>query len=60
MTTNNIQFQENDLQTQIGQLANMMNQLQSKGFGQIPFQTILIPQENMSDITLRSGKELPQ
>ncbi|RDX87682.1 hypothetical protein CR513_30817, partial [Mucuna pruriens] len=38
MTTNNIQFQENDLQTQIGQLATTVNQLQSKGFGQIPSQ----------------------
>ncbi|RDX79836.1 hypothetical protein CR513_39699, partial [Mucuna pruriens] len=60
MTTNNIQFQENDLQIQIDQLATMVNQLQCKGFGQIPSQTILSPQENMSDITLRSGKELPQ
>ncbi|RDY04188.1 hypothetical protein CR513_12128, partial [Mucuna pruriens] len=61
MTMNNIQFQENvsatmqDSQTQIGQLATT-----SKGFGQIPSQTILNPEENMSDITLRSDKELPQ
>ncbi|RDX95163.1 hypothetical protein CR513_22353, partial [Mucuna pruriens] len=32
----------------------------SKGSGQIPSQTILSPQANMSDMTLRSGKELPQ
>ncbi|RDY13396.1 hypothetical protein CR513_01704, partial [Mucuna pruriens] len=31
-----------------------MNQLQPKGTGQIPSQTILSPQENMSVITLRS------
>ncbi|RDY00196.1 hypothetical protein CR513_16655, partial [Mucuna pruriens] len=49
-----------DLQTQIGQLSTMVNQLQSKGFGQIPSQDILSPQENMSDITLRSSKELSQ
>ncbi|RDX98033.1 hypothetical protein CR513_19113, partial [Mucuna pruriens] len=66
MAMNNIQFQENvfatsqNLQTQVGQLATTMNQLQSKGFGQIPCQTILSPQVNMSDITLRSGKELQQ
>ncbi|RDX69695.1 hypothetical protein CR513_51148, partial [Mucuna pruriens] len=66
MATNNIQFQENvsatiqDLQTQIGQLATIVNQLQFKGFGHIPSHTILSPQENMSDITFRSGKELPQ
>ncbi|RDX95921.1 hypothetical protein CR513_21491, partial [Mucuna pruriens] len=41
MAMNNIQFQENvsatmqDLQTQFGQLATTMNQLQSKGFGQL-------------------------
>ncbi|RDX77714.1 hypothetical protein CR513_42119, partial [Mucuna pruriens] len=32
----------------------------SKAFGQIPSQTILSPQESMSNITLRSGKELAQ
>ncbi|RDY11681.1 hypothetical protein CR513_03614, partial [Mucuna pruriens] len=35
-----------DLQTQIGQLATTMNQLQSKGFRQIPSQTIINPQTN--------------
>ncbi|RDY12959.1 hypothetical protein CR513_02181, partial [Mucuna pruriens] len=66
MTMNNIQLQENmsatmqDLQTRIGQLATSVNQLQSKDFGQVPSQTIHSPQENMSDITMRSGKELPQ
>ncbi|RDX96862.1 hypothetical protein CR513_20432, partial [Mucuna pruriens] len=55
MAMNNIQFQENvsatiqDLQTQISLLATV-----------IPSQIILSPQENMSDITLRRGKELPQ
>ncbi|RDY06406.1 hypothetical protein CR513_09600, partial [Mucuna pruriens] len=63
---NNMQFQENmiatiqDLKTQMGQLATTANQLQSKGFGHIPSQTIPISQENMSDVTLRTGKELPQ
>ncbi|RDX93480.1 hypothetical protein CR513_24249, partial [Mucuna pruriens] len=58
MTTSNIQFQQNmtatiqELQTEIGQLATIMNQLQSKGFGQIVSQTIPSPQANMSTITL--------
>ncbi|RDX96448.1 hypothetical protein CR513_20890, partial [Mucuna pruriens] len=66
MATSNIQFQQNaivtiqDLKTQIGQLDTTMNQLQSTSFGYLPFQTILNPKGNVSIITLRSGKELPQ
>ncbi|RDY11680.1 hypothetical protein CR513_03613, partial [Mucuna pruriens] len=52
MTTNNIQFQENvfstsqNLQTQIGQLATIVNQLQSKGVVEVievqpPFSSIM-------------------
>ncbi|RDX94163.1 hypothetical protein CR513_23488, partial [Mucuna pruriens] len=44
-----------NLYRKISQLATTMNQLQSKGFGHIPSQTILSPQENMSDITLRNA-----
>ncbi|RDY10823.1 hypothetical protein CR513_04598, partial [Mucuna pruriens] len=55
MSVNNIKFQEN-----IGQLATTVKQLYSKGSEQIPSQTILNLQANMSDITLRSGKKLPQ
>ncbi|RDX72226.1 hypothetical protein CR513_48319, partial [Mucuna pruriens] len=66
MTTTNIQFQQNvtttiqHLQTQIGQLATTVNQLQSNGSRQIPSQTIVNPKGNVSVITLRSGKELLQ
>ncbi|RDY14403.1 hypothetical protein CR513_00544, partial [Mucuna pruriens] len=45
-----------DLQTQIGQLDTTLNQLQAKGFGQIPSQTIISPQANVSAITSRSGR----
>ncbi|RDY01465.1 hypothetical protein CR513_15200, partial [Mucuna pruriens] len=63
---NNMQFLQNinatmqELKAQIGQLATMINQLQFEDSGQVPSQAILTPQENMSDITVRSGMELPQ
>ena len=59
MATNNIQFQQNvsatiqDLQTQIGQLATIVNQMQQQGFGNIPAQTIINPKGNVSIITLK-------
>ncbi|RDX94983.1 hypothetical protein CR513_22557, partial [Mucuna pruriens] len=56
----NVFAKSKELQTQIGQLATIVNQLQSKGYEQILSQTILSPQANMSVITLRSGNELPQ
>ncbi|RDX95168.1 hypothetical protein CR513_22343, partial [Mucuna pruriens] len=39
---------------QISQLATIVNQLQSRGSKQIPFQTVLSPQATMSVITLRN------
>ena len=66
MATRNIQFQQNvsatfqDLQTQIGQLATTVNQLQQQGSGNIPAQPIINPKGNESVITLRSGRELPK
>ncbi|RDX82289.1 hypothetical protein CR513_36952, partial [Mucuna pruriens] len=49
-----------DLQTHIGQLATIVNQLQLNGSKQIHSQTIVNLKGHMSVITLRSGKELPQ
>ncbi|RDX74616.1 hypothetical protein CR513_45616, partial [Mucuna pruriens] len=63
---NNMQFQQNIIATvqeliaQIGQLATTINQLQFEDSGQVPSQAILSPQENISDITVRSDMELPQ
>ncbi|RDY10453.1 hypothetical protein CR513_05022, partial [Mucuna pruriens] len=63
---NNMQFQQNiistmqELTAQIDQLATIVNQLQFEDFGQVPSQAILSPQENISDITMRSDMELPQ
>ena len=48
-----------DLQTHIGQLATIVNQLQQQGSGNIPAQPILNPKRNVSAFTLRSGQELP-
>ncbi|RDY03788.1 hypothetical protein CR513_12576, partial [Mucuna pruriens] len=49
-----------DLKTQIGQLANMISQLHSAESNNLPSQTITNLRGNMSAITLRSGKALPQ
>ncbi|RDX91423.1 hypothetical protein CR513_26595, partial [Mucuna pruriens] len=49
-----------EFKAQIGQLATTINHLQFEDSGQVPSQAILSPQENMSDITMRSGMELPQ
>ncbi|RDX70766.1 hypothetical protein CR513_49957, partial [Mucuna pruriens] len=61
-----MQFQQNmtatiqDLKMHIGQLANIMSQLQPAGSSNLPSQTISNPRGNASAVTLRSGKELPQ
>ena len=53
MATKNIKFQQNvsatiqDLQTQIGQLATTVNQLQQQGSGNIPAQLIISPKGNI-------------
>ena len=64
MATSNIKFQQNvsatiqHLQTQIVQLATIVNQLQQQGFGNIPPHPIINPKGNVSVITFRSGREL--
>ncbi|RDY13034.1 hypothetical protein CR513_02093, partial [Mucuna pruriens] len=67
LTMSNIKFQEDicatqqDLQTQISELTTIANKLYSKRIGHSPSQTIPSPrEENRSDITGRSSKELPQ
>ncbi|RDX96145.1 hypothetical protein CR513_21229, partial [Mucuna pruriens] len=63
---NNMQFQQNVISTMqeliahIGQLATTINQLQFEDSGQVPSQAIPNPQENISDITMRSDMELSQ
>ena len=65
ITTSNIQFQKNvsatiqDLQTQIGQLATTVSQLQQQGSGNTLAQPIINPKENVNAITLKSDRELP-
>ena len=47
-----------NLETQIGQLATTVSKLEAQGLGKLPFQTVVNPQENVSAIMLRSGKEI--
>ncbi|RDX88418.1 hypothetical protein CR513_29998, partial [Mucuna pruriens] len=49
-----------DLKSLVGQLVNIVSQLQSVGFGNLPAQTIPNPRGNTSVVSLRSGIELPQ
>ncbi|RDX98397.1 hypothetical protein CR513_18675, partial [Mucuna pruriens] len=66
VSSSNMQFQQNmtatiqDLQTQIGQLADTMSHLQSTGSSNLPSQTIPNPRGNASAVNLRSGKKLSQ
>ncbi|RDX69531.1 hypothetical protein CR513_51344, partial [Mucuna pruriens] len=59
-------FQQNmsvtiqDLKMQIGQLANIVSHLQSARSGNLPSQIIPNPRGNVSMVSLRSGRELPQ
>ncbi|XP_073030663.1 uncharacterized protein [Primulina eburnea] len=47
-----------NLSTQVGQLATSIHKLEAKNLGNIPFQTVVNPRENVSAITLRNCKEL--
>ncbi|XP_073121554.1 uncharacterized protein [Henckelia pumila] len=46
------------LNTQIGQLATAVNRLEALNSNNLPSQTVVNPKENVSEITLRSEKEL--
>ncbi|XP_073153419.1 uncharacterized protein [Henckelia pumila] len=46
------------LNTQMGQLATTVNRLEALNSSSLPSQTMVNPKENVSAITLRSGKEL--
>ncbi|XP_073121522.1 uncharacterized protein [Henckelia pumila] len=46
------------LNTQMGQLATAVNRLEALNSNSLPSQTLVNPRENVSEITLRSGKEL--
>ncbi|XP_073152515.1 uncharacterized protein [Henckelia pumila] len=47
-----------NLNTQMGKLAAAINKLEAQNFSRLPSQTVVNPRENVSAITLRSGKEL--
>ncbi|RDY13641.1 hypothetical protein CR513_01401, partial [Mucuna pruriens] len=44
---------------QVGQLANTVSQLQSTGYGNLPFQTIPNSKGDVSTISLRSAMKHP-
>ncbi|XP_073138552.1 uncharacterized protein [Henckelia pumila] len=46
------------LNTQVGQLATTINRLEAQNSSSLPSQTVVNPKENVSAITLRSGREL--
>ena len=64
LATNTQQFQQetttsiNQLENQISQLATSVSRLEAQSFGKLPYKTIVNPWENVSAITLRSGKEI--
>ncbi|XP_073120478.1 uncharacterized protein [Henckelia pumila] len=47
-----------NLNTQMGQLAAAISKLEAQNSSRLPSQTVVNPKENVSAITLRSGKEL--
>ncbi|XP_042472345.1 uncharacterized protein LOC122055012 [Zingiber officinale] len=47
-----------NIERQIGQLANNINQMQNQGYGQLPSQPTPNPKGNVSALTLRSGKTI--
>ncbi|XP_073120127.1 uncharacterized protein [Henckelia pumila] len=64
LATNTLAFQQDtrtsiqNLSTQMGQLAAAISKLEAQNSSRLPSQTVVNPRENVSAITLRSGKEL--
>ncbi|GJS57233.1 uncharacterized protein Tco_0652017 [Tanacetum coccineum] len=66
LATSTQQFQQDTkttiqhLENQIGQLATSVNRLESQASGKLPSQTVNNPKQNVSAVTLRSGKVLEE
>ncbi|XP_062173455.1 uncharacterized protein LOC133878909 [Alnus glutinosa] len=64
LATNTLQFQQEtrasiqSLENQMGQMATAINKLEAQSSGKLPSQTVINPRENVSEIVLRSGKEV--
>ena len=56
----NMQASIQSLATQVGQLVTTVSRLEAQGYGRLPSQTVMNPRENVSAITLRSGKVLEE
>ncbi|XP_048228283.1 uncharacterized protein LOC112534948 [Ricinus communis] len=65
LANNNLQFQQEtrssiqNLGNQITQLATSVSKLEAQNSGKLPLQPEINPKENVSAISLRSGKEFP-
>ena len=57
---NNTQASLKNLETQVSQLARELSEIRTQGSGKLPSQTIVNPRENVSAITLRSGKQVEE
>ena len=64
LASNTLQFQQEtrssiqNLKKQISQLATSMGKLEAQSSGKLPSQTIINPRENVSAISLRSGRKI--
>ena len=64
LATNTLQFQHEtrssiqNLEKQVSQLATSIGKLEAQSSGKFPSQTIINPRENVSAISLRSGREI--
>ena len=55
---NNTQASLKNLETQVSQLVRELSEIRTQGSGKLPSQTIVNPWENVSAITLKSGKQV--
>ena len=64
LTNSNSQFQNDtknhlkSIENQFSQLATTVGRLEAQGSGKLPSQIVVIPNENVSAISLRSGRQL--
>ena len=64
LATNTLQFQQEtkssiqNLEKQVSQLATAVGKLEAQSSGKLPSQPLINPRENVSAISLRSGKEI--
>ena len=66
LTNSTLQFHNDtkthlkSLENQFSKLATIVGRLEAQGSGKLPSQTVVIPNENVSAISLRSGRQLDE